>query len=340
MGTEKSSFTEKIVQNTVKPLLFFIFMVIPISCIALAYLQSIDYALIREELREAPDRVTSTLDYFALLLQKESNPSTWLFLVITFYIPFLLTIIVNYTKLDWKRIVKGILKKFLTSFGFTVCLMIISQFGLGVSAFSIKGLAPYIVFFGLTFAILVLLEKWSVTEIDVIGRTVLATLSSVSIILTVLFLTKLNIKPTLDSEISAGLWKDLLLISTIYVLTVSFGTWIVTKFSINVDSDISITNEKFRYSLPIMLIFLFIVVSIITLWFEVAWRDHGFVDVTRKIYNGKIDDNQIGILWALHNQHIMMRSALALFIGTVVTISFATLVKMGAYMAWTNKLKH
>ena len=325
----------RIVSTLCGPKWFVAFLIVPTAATVLAFLQTIEYAQARNIITPALVTVSSGQDYATLVMSR----LRWALLIpmsallfVPFLVPFLVERLPASSRAKGQRSFTWLFRKVVVpGVAITLALAAVQQFGLGRDAqfWNVSGAG--LVFTGLFWAVHLVFQRWKGGAIEAVGRMSLATLAGITVAICVGITTAYRL-PTMNSEIVAGLWKDLAIIGVIYLLLISIGTWIAIAFS---------SPKKPRppsigsVAAPLALLAFLVLLAVAGINAELEWINRGFAFTAESIY-GRLNEVQIAALWRLQNQHVMARSVITLLLGVVFTVAGGSLIKILAFVAWAN----
>jgi hypothetical protein len=336
----------KIVGFLSRPTWFLIFLLIPILALGAAFAQTVGYAEIRDQINFGNRPV-----YFQLVICSQIFLSRWALFSMLLIMPYVLTYALFGLPGHEARVLPfwEFLRKTITEYWKHICfisLAIVTWWALG-SIHNLSIVARDEIRF-ILMALVWMIVAYFLARRTPGGSDVAAAarifsiliLSLVDAIIVLLVVAK-SWALGISAVASGGMWKDLSLLSLIYLILTMFSMLIVTRFS-EVDATVE-RAAPLAYLMPVILSFAFVIIGIIVILFErnYTWSQL-FIDDFNELHRTLSSEQStalVGIARRFHNEHIIWRSVYCLFIGVVSTTIAAVLLKTFAHWAFTGKTK-
>ncbi len=325
-----------------RPRWFFYFMIIPIGFLAAAYVQTIQY---QKTFQLVLDQ--STIDYSSYVIGHPDFVPTSLLVTAIFFIPYLLLHLLNGIGEIKQQTIRQTLRYFarhklrewwkhIVGISCVILLVVLYEQPSNFQLPFLEELKYSILLLMFILFIRLLTRKFKAEgEIGSIASTAIVVLASLVVSTATALITKRFLIPLqLHPIISQGLWQNLILILVIYVLLMSYGVWIGTRFSC-VDAPKDIPSRR-QYSLPVIfsLIFVFLALAIVLIEFNHT-GSLLFEDRMRELFpSNKLN---MGKLRSYYDNHIWWRSVYCLLLGVVFSTVASSLIKVGAYRSMAVK---
>ncbi|MCX6601103.1 MAG: hypothetical protein NT025_06030 [bacterium] len=216
----------------------------------------------------------------------------------------------------------------------TVVVLAVTRRGHIVDALSIGILSvAAVLLFRILYILLSRLAPWGNASIAMARTAIVLPLSAAAAVVTMALTSKVT-APDLNTEVAKGMWENLRYLVVVYVIFVSFTTWVLSRYS---QPNLRPPNPRpAGAGVPVGLSIAFAFLTVIVILVEINYRDSPvFAERTAKIFGGSVDF--VARAREYMNGQIVWRSGVFLLIGVVGTTITASLVKVGAYCAICRK---
>jgi hypothetical protein len=332
------------IESLLHPLWHYLFILIPMFFLSYAFVQTYYYNVI---FRDPITININNLDYIhQIFFNKNVIIYSFVFLPIL-YSPFIVSLlsIKILGKLDLSIKWKNLVVFLFSTVGMNLLLLIYLQLVLGVGDNLFKITLGSIGFVLLIIAIVLLLNKyWKSGEAEAIKQTVVIFIASTIIAITFLLIINNSIANHIHYLIYAGLIKDLIFLSIIYILLNSFSVWNLIRLStdslfgkLGRKRKSNLLLSEIKYTFPIIICIVILVLALLGINQELAWYGVSFKQISRIIY-GPLNQLQIDLLWSFHNDHIIYRTAICLIGGVIFPTIVLIFIKIGAHTIYSKRL--